>query len=118
MTVSQRKIEEHNSQLSNHELKVEYLKSFFKIVRINFRSKAHRMAAEAFYIQMNRPQLNEKNDRGFSNFLESDMFYFLQSYKMSNYRGVKLIVYYNTKKVRVGMRTSCVGGALNFVQAM
>jgi hypothetical protein len=28
--------------------------------------------------------------------MENDMFYFLQSYKMSNYHGVQFTVYYNT----------------------
>ena len=65
MTVSQLKIEKHNSQLSNDALEFEYFKSHFKIVQKNFRYKAHRMAAEAFYIQMNRPKLNKQKEQEF-----------------------------------------------------
>ena len=38
---------------------------------------------------------NKKN-RSFSNYLENDMFYFLQSYKMSYYHSIKFTVYYYT----------------------
>jgi hypothetical protein len=63
ITVSQLEIEKYNSQLSNEKLQFEYFKSHFKIVQKNFRSKRHRMAAEAFYIRMNRPKLNEQKEQ-------------------------------------------------------
>ena len=63
ITVSQLEIEKYNSQLSNEKLLFEYFKSHFKIVQKNFRSKTHRLAAEAFYIKMNRPKLNEQKEQ-------------------------------------------------------
>ena len=63
ITVSQLEIEKYNSQLSNEKLLFEYFKSHFKIVQKNFRSKRHRMAAEAFYIRMNQPKLNEQKEQ-------------------------------------------------------
>lgn len=65
VTVEQLRLEQKRINLTNSELKLEYFKTHFKIIQKNFRSKQHRMDAEAFFIRMKRPKLNKQEELSF-----------------------------------------------------
>jgi hypothetical protein len=65
VTVEQLRKGKMRQNLSNDELKLEYFKSHFKILQKGFRSKQHRLNAEAFFIRINRPKLNKQEELKF-----------------------------------------------------
>ena len=65
VTVEQLRLEQKRINLTNSELKLEYFKTHFIIIQKNFRSKQHRMDAEAFFIKMKRPKLNKQEELSF-----------------------------------------------------
>ena len=65
VTVEQLRKEKMRKNMNTDELKLEYFKSHFKILQKGFRSKQHRLNAEAFFIRMNRPKLNKQEELSF-----------------------------------------------------
>ena len=51
--------------MTDFKLKFEYFKSHFRIAQKNFRSKWHRLEAEAFFIRMTLPKLNDQKEQEF-----------------------------------------------------
>ena len=60
-----REAQKNKLSMTEFKLKFEYFKSHFKIAQKNFRSKWHRLEAEAFFIRMNRPNLNDQKEQDF-----------------------------------------------------
>ena len=61
----QLEIEKAKLSLSKDKVRMKFFESHFKIIQKNFRSKKHRMDAEAFFIRMNLPTLNKQEELSF-----------------------------------------------------
>ena len=65
VTVKQLEAEKQRLAMTKDQIKINYFQSHFKIIQKNFRSKQHRMDAEAFFIRMHRPKLNKQEELKF-----------------------------------------------------
>ena len=57
LTGKQLEDEKEKLSLTKDQVKMKFYHSHFRVIQKNFRSKKHRMNAEAFFIRMRRPTL-------------------------------------------------------------
>ena len=60
-----RNAQKNKLSMTEFKLKFEYFKSHFRIAQKIFRSKWHRLEAEAFFIRMTLPKLNDQKEQEF-----------------------------------------------------